>query len=647
MSKRPPEKYEPGELSKTRGRLGDLSDEESERMKSLLGGEIGVERSPSEVDEAYDGLKNKRYEQAERSFTKKTAEDKAPSDDDAFVRYVKSRRRAPFGDRVKMNFLCARPEHNLKTSGNAFASVFSFVLPWRDRVNPEFIQNADVNFYKSIENFVISLRALLSVYRSIRKKPPAGWAYELLNELSEWNIEALSSEIGRLQQSPREWEFGSLRFLARYTFTPMLKNIHLKPQDHIVYALRTVIERIKKHRLKLPVSRDRLKSFFDVAVQELPIVFYTIKRRTYPLLMKLCSSGYESYEDFFTKRVDEILDFLGLNDENLPTPESIAARIKEEEKKGIGEELEDDEESGEGDVRHNRMPEVDEGLHILDALFPDAGWTNLESSPDFFAYFQSLFQFPRGFELIPPEDPLMPVLILTMILQEFYYGFRNIDFGVLRDGSGVAFGIKQEVERHTWFWYQYAEDVIGKRYIPLLYDYCRKLEQDFQFRNSEYGKKIASELMWLKRLYFIPFYTFVAVPGSRPVVDKNLPALHKTLSFLVPLFLRITEDLDSSTDEVRESIKNPADAFQFDVESIVSYRLKKYAAAAGAKPDNGFLIRTVSTVLSMLDTLVNNPISILYTRGDLEEIPLFRSADGKGFTPVYSVQPVDVREMLR
>ena len=39
--------YEPGELDKVRQNLGDISPEEAMRVANVLGGEIGIEKTPT------------------------------------------------------------------------------------------------------------------------------------------------------------------------------------------------------------------------------------------------------------------------------------------------------------------------------------------------------------------------------------------------------------------------------------------------------------------------------------------------------------------------------------------------------------------------------------------------------------------------
>ncbi|HPC72189.1 MAG TPA: hypothetical protein PLB48_10315, partial [Treponema sp.] len=46
MAKKPKAIYEPGELERTRQRLGDLDPEEARQIAQKLGGEVGIEKLP-------------------------------------------------------------------------------------------------------------------------------------------------------------------------------------------------------------------------------------------------------------------------------------------------------------------------------------------------------------------------------------------------------------------------------------------------------------------------------------------------------------------------------------------------------------------------------------------------------------------------
>ncbi len=661
-----PERYEPGELERTRKRIGPLTEDEIRRLRKRLGGEIGVEKTPPEIEAAYADLRKNDTPKDEEYFTKETVRE---SDEGQFVRYGSGRKEQPYGDRIRMNFLCARPEHGIKTKANAFFSVFSFFLPYRDLTAPAYILHMEEEFYTSVENLTVSVRALLAVYRRVFRyadteetpqdnsgtvsEEPLDNLLEPLKVIAEWNIEGLSDEIGRLQAAPERWEIDSLKSVARNLFLPMVRCTKLEPDRQILKALWYVYTKLRGRRLSIPGAAKKIDTFYAIAVEELGVVFSSVKRRNYPLLMKLAASRYRNFDTIFGEELEHIKNFLHLTDEDILDPEELKPAAEErrtgERETACGGPAEErgEEEEAEGGAEPAVQPaESSEGFRLLAAMFPRAGWECLEEQPDFYAYYQPIFDFPHGFELVPPEDPLMTVYVLTALLQELFYGFRNIDFGFMRDELENPINVKKDIHACLDTWHLFTEDVIGKQYIPLLQEYCRRLEQDLRFRGSDYGRKIESELHWIKRYYFFPYYFFEAEQGSRPIFSEHIPKQYETVSVLKLLLSCVEEEMEDSGRDVLDSVKNPRFPFHFDMETITSRRFAAALTKQGKSTENTELIAGTLSILGALDILMNDPLSPAHGEEGTETPNLFRSEGGKGFVPVYSVEPVDTLRIL-
>jgi len=654
-----PERYEPGELEKTRKRIGPLTEDEIRRLRRRLGGEIGLEKTLPEIEAAYADLRKNDTPKDAEYFTKETVRE---SDEGQFARYGSGRKEQPYGDRIRMNFLCTRSEHGIKTKANAFFSIFSFFLPYRDLAAPAYILHMEEGFYTSVENLTVSVRALLAVYRRVfrytdtEEIPPAdsGTVSEEpldnllapLQVIAEWNIEGLSNEIGRLQAAPEKWEIDSLKSVARNLFLPMVRCTKLEPDRQILKALRYVYRKLRGRRLSIPGAAKKIDTFYAVAVEELGVVFSSVKRRNYPLLMKLAASKYRTFDTIFGEELERIKTFLHLTDEDILDPEKLK-QAAEERRTGERESACDGpaEERGEAEPA-GQPPESSEGLRLLAAMFPRAGWEGLKETPDFYAYYQPIFDFPHGFELVPPEDPLMTVYVLTALLQELFYGFRNIDFGFMRDELENPINVKKDIHACLDTWHLFTEDVLGKQYIPLLKEYCRRLEQDLRFRGSDYGRKIESELHWIKRYYFFPYYFFEAEQGSRPIFSEHIPKQYETVSVLKLLLSCVAEEIEDSERDVLDSVKNPRFPFHFDMETITSRRFAAALTKQGGSTENTELIAGTLSILGVLDSLMNDPLSPAYGEEGTETPNLFRSEGGKGFIPLYSVEPVDTLRII-
>lgn len=650
-----PERYEPGELEKTRNRIGPLPEDEICRLKNRLGGEIGVEKTAPEIEAAYTALGKTETSKGGDFFTKETIS--LMEEEHNFIQYTSGRKKQPYRNRVRMNFLCARPEHGIKTKGSAFFSIFSFIFPYRDRVDPRYILGMEEAFYKSVENLVISVRALLAVYRRVSPRSAEEDSQRKVSELqkgplfslqvvAEWNIEGLSNEISRLHAAPEKWEIESLKPVARNLFLPMARCMDIDPELQILEALQYVYGKLQGRKVSIPGAADKIDTFYKIAVEELGVVFTSVKRRNYPLLMKLSAPRFREFDEFFETEREHIKGFLHLTDEDMVSPEDAAMpEVQENQARpACDQPMEPAEAEEAADSRSA-------GVHLLSAMFPRSGWERLEECPDFYAYYQPIFDFPQGFELVPPRDPIMAVFVLTFVLQELFYGFRNIDFGLIRDEMENPINVKNDIHTCLDTWHLFNEEVIGKQYIPLLREYCRRLVQDIRFRGSDYGRKIVSELHWIKRYYFFPYYFFEAEQGSRPIFSEHIPRQYETVSVLKLLLACIAEELEGSDSDVLDSVKNPRLPFHFDMATITSRRFSAVLKKEGKRTDNAGLIIEVLSILDTFDSLVNNPLSVMYGTGEEGEgekraPDLFRSEHGEGFVPVYSVAPMDTLRVI-
>ena len=106
----------------------------------------------------------------------------------------------------------------------------------------------------------------------------------------------------------------------------------------------------------------------------------------------MCSAAYEDYPDFFKARVADILKFVGLHKYDLLLPE----KPKEEEAAKQSKPKIKEPEIG------VRDKVVDTGIMLLDQLFPQAGFKSLEKHPDLYPYFQPMYKFADGFNVLSP-----------------------------------------------------------------------------------------------------------------------------------------------------------------------------------------------------------------------------------------------------
>ena len=156
----------------------------------------------------------------------------------------------------------------------------------------------------------------------------------------------------------------------------------------------------------------------------------------YPILLRMTSNDFVEYPAFYLKRTAKILQFLNLSKFDILIPESKETKPKpkikrEEENKEIEKQKEKEEEK----IKKSKEEKTDslliaKGLDILDTLFPDAGWKDIGSMPDFYPYFQPIYNFADGFNLLAPSNPMQVTIILHRILEDFFQALRNIRYSI-------------------------------------------------------------------------------------------------------------------------------------------------------------------------------------------------------------------------
>ncbi len=675
MAGRPPQRYEPGELDRTKQRLGDLSPEEARRMAKLLGGEVGVEKSSAEIDEKYRKIGELNRRRSDRFVpppSKRGAKPGAVSSTSRrqHAEMPEETRKAPgYFDRIRMDLLASRPDHQIKTRAAALAAFFSFAVKIRDFVNPRFLMDADERFFKTIENLVLSTRQLLVKYaKSPHSLLHIPYYEQVLGVIRDWDLEALNEEITRLQLHPRRVLISECRELCRLIFRPIVRLMLLDPNYHIAQALKHIYDVDLASIPKNSPDAAKLKLAYTMGRDMILRTFIDLKQHLYPLLMKLASVNFCAYSDFFTDQHEEILALLSLDATDLIPPkqrEEVVSQPKEESEPGdISAESketastasaedstgEESEAEAEEQISRPSFPEeVERGLELLDELFPQAGFKRIVEFPDLYPYFQPLLKLPRGVELISPEDPLQQVIIFIACLQEILYGFRSIKFNNIGDESAGWIATADRIESLTGNWHLFLDEIVGKNYISSLFEYCRQAEHGVSsLRGSDYLAKIESQLTWIKRRFFIPRLPGKLIKGLRPNVASDFPRLPQTIREMRILLERIVDDVNSGR---LQSMENPWDDFHFAVESYFSKRLR-LVLSRRASPEE-FLEKRVSNVslvfhtlliVRSVDFLINDEGSFYPSAYEEMGAPLFRTNESD--EPLYNVAVEDTFRLI-
>jgi hypothetical protein len=262
-------------------------------------------------------------------------------------------------------------------------------------------------------------------------------------------------------------------------------------------------------------------------------------------------------------------------------------------------------------------------MELLAHLFPESGLNSLFTYPDLYSYFNQIYSLHRGFDLVPPQDTLCQVVILSHILDDLFHGMRHIHFGISQDENAIDLG--EAISHLIESWSQSSEDMLVKTYLPLLSDYCRLIETERESLSSPYAAHKAADLAWYKKHTFFPHLSGTALASSQALrANNDSYPFYKTVSDLKKYLTQIAKDIDSAfkaqSGENKfiaiSTISNPFDLAFFEVENPCSKRIQQLLKYEGPKPhkfSNSALIYYTLSILSVLDYLMNDPNSWSYS----------------------------------
>lgn len=675
MAKRPQAKYAPGELEKVRKRLGEIDREEAKKLADLLGGEVGIERDDEELGKKYSKIREKAYQERlykkQKKGKKRSTSNKDYVNSESLQDYSRPRNQSQkakigFFDRIKLDFLCSRPEYQIKQFSGAFFSIFSFFLQIPDTLNPKFLKDSDSIFYTSLSNFVNAVRKLFSkkhqfIFKEIIKN---GYYAKILATIKEWDINGINLELNSLKRFKSKINIASLKKLTRMVYKPIILFHEVDEEKDILEAINHA------YHINMQNTEDKganytliEKSFFE-AKTNLTTVFYEIKRIFYPLLVKYTSAKFYEYHDYFVHEFDNILAFLQISKDDLISPNKTYELPVSDSAEETIKDQNNNEKSPK--TRPSEKGSIDpvqiQAKNLLVKLFPKAGFDNLSTMPDLFPYFSSLFDFPEGYELIPSNDPIHQILILSYIINQLLQGFRHIKFGIAKNSNLESIFLQKKIDSLLVQWIMVIEDLLNNEYIHKLLDFCLQIDRDLNFIKTESAQKIKNELNLIKKTYILPYIDISSDKGtSIRITKKELPKLYQITQEFMPILAQITEDLNRITHEYKQAlaagkkiilkemqcntIENPWDKFRFDVPNTISKRLNQILVSKIKtqnnqiknidKRTNSQLIYFAHSLITLLDFWLNNPTSHLYKATPYD---IYRK---KGMIPDHHIDKID------
>lgn len=625
--------WAPGTLDNTRKNIGDIDREEARLMAKKLGGEVMYERSNNSLagssktggklvraggtSSTPGGISAASSAGAART-SKPTGVPTA-----AQPKHKKNESLPNISKKVAIAFdkMMMSPEYKIKPNYGFFNFVRSWQKNGAEKLSPDFI-NYDVKaMIDHMEGFITVIKTLIQMAPSTYKAKIAADTepkFKLLRMVAGWTMQTIRVEYVNITSAPQPWIVADMIPLVRAIYKNLI-TVYYYGNNKIP----KLIKEIYTDECAYPEApRDKLSGLAKHAITEWLYLDTEVIKKLYPLLMRMCCDSIEQYPGFFNAKVADILKFLGLHKFDLLLPEK--PKPQEEVKKEAPKKPEPPQ-------RGLKDQTVLTGLKLLEQLFPKAGFDKLEENPDLYPYFQPIFRYEDGFNVVSPKNPIQKIIVLQTIIEFCFQGCRNINFTIedehKKDEGDTIFKVLDD-------WSAYREDVFGRLYCEPLLDLTNSIYSQPDFAKSHIGKRTITNLLWQNTYHFMPMFKFDKLILEHPADDSKYKPLFNRTDFARKFLTTAVNQCDQAikTKGKVELLENPWQHYKFDVQNEVSKRLDVLLGAQNHGPNtnatNANLLKYTLCFVAVLDWYINNQESPAY-QTDPMDIYRISEADGK------------------
>lgn len=603
--------WAPGTLDRTRKAIGQLNPGEAEIMSKKLGGEVMYERSDSSSS---SGKSSKGTGRLIRQTSSGNSENTSGSDAAASGQRGNGIRRrqeelATVTPKLSSLFdkLMMRDEYGIKPNYGLFNFIKYFQQNGHEQVVPEFCTVTLKHHVENLSGFITVIKTLIQIAPASYKAKIASGneiKFKFLRMIAGWTMQSVKLAHIELMDLPQPYVVQDLIPYIRAVYK-LLIQVYYYGENKIP----KLIKEIYTDEVSYPESpQEKLSSLAKEAITSWLYIQNEIVKKCYPLLMRMCSDTFEEYPDFFKIKVADILKFVGLHKYDLLLPEKAKAVKTEDSEKKKKTAL-----APEKGVKDQI---VMTGIKLLDQLFPQAGFTQLENHPDMYPYFQPLYHFADGFNVLSPENPMQVTVVLIRILEDFFVGCRNIDF---KPVSTAVSEEKDSISSVMDDWSAYRENVFEKLYCDPLNDLVNQIYSQDDYEDSQFGKKLITSLLWQTQWHFLPNFKFDQLILERPQDESKYRPLFLRTDFARSYFteaVSLCDKVASMRGDV-SMISNPWEHYKFDISNEISKRLDTLLGGnnttATTNANNANLLKYTLCILSVLDWWINNPESPAYS----------------------------------
>ncbi|MBQ1832853.1 MAG: hypothetical protein II114_03655 [Treponema sp.] len=625
--------FEPGTFERTRKNLGPLDDTERMEMAQKIGGEILPEKSvpvdPSKMPKkrnatviaratghtsadtstrsgslsATSGVSSPKRTTVASDIMKKTDSDLPPTT---------SR------DLKLMNKLMMDEEYQIKSDRGFLNFFYNLSSKNKERLSKDYGSFKVKKQVEHLQIFITTIKTFIQLSPDTYKANIATESdlkFKFLRTVGKWNLKTIRPLAAELEEMSEVLTVPMMIPYVKAMYHEIITVYYIGEQQ-----IPALIKEIFADLSKFPdLDKNYLQSLAKEGITEWLYVHSQILKGLYPLLMRMCSQVYVEFPEFFTKQIAQILQFVGLSKFDLLLPEK---------KKKSDEEIKREEEEARKKAEEKRhVPGkkdelVNMGLKLLEQLFPDAGFSRLDSHPDMFPYFQPIYKFNDGFNMLNPENGLQVTIVLVKILDDLFHGCRNVNFNVKADEKlGLMDDNLSDVMAD---WGSYIDDLFYKKLGDYIRNFMNSFYSQSDYPTTNYGKENINNILWREKLYFLPNLKFSAPTLNKPRNDSKYKPLYARTDYIRTVFTVIGRRIDENSAAKKPvlGVLNPWDRYEFDIPNIVSKRLD---VLLGAKKDdahtaatNANLIKYTLCISAVLDWWINNVSSPAYTTNAMD-----------------------------
>lgn len=633
MAKKIEQSWEPGTLDKTRKNLGTLSEEEAKKMMDVLGGEILQEKS-APID--YKALpKNMIFAKKGSGRSANSASMEATNQMASIKEPEKKFTLPNIDSKEKQQFdkLMMSDDYKIKPS----YGLFNFVLRFKksnDKLKKAFVEYTLPKDIEHLNEFIMSVKSIVQIAPESYKEnilQSEEEKYLFLKTVGSWNTKEIKYFLNSLTAHPENVNIVDTADFIKSVYRLLIK-IYYLGEKRIADMFKDIFNDLAKYPR---MDKKKLSTFVKTAIREWFYVYSKVIKGLYPILMRQCSKHCDNFQDFFLTKTSNILTFLDMTKYDLLLPNKRGKNAESAEQNDKTQKAEIEKAKKEEKPSHDSNY-VSSGFKLLEQLFPEAGFSKLEEHPDMYPYFQPLYQFRDGFQLLSTENPLLVTITLLRITEDLLQGCRNIEFtGELDEGEDA-----DKLQTIIGEWALYREVLFERNYCSIIKEFVNsEYSNPGDFKKSQYGLKLLTDMLWQTKYYFLPYFNFQQLILEKPKNDNPYKQLFLRTTHLKKMLSKIVKSIavaEKNNGDVI-GVANPWVKYHFGVQTPISKRLNVILGAKKTADEtratNANLLKYTLCIVSVLDWWINEKTSPAYSY-DGTDLYRISKADG---APEFSV----------